>query len=160
VRSLYSVPQIATGTWDLPVLPDEYLFRGPLAGLCTGLRRSEYGWNLFVACDMPYAERSVFNNLIRRAVAGRAEAVVPFIKGRWQPLCAAYHRSCLPKMEATLRNSTGAVCSIFSEINVEPMEESELGGAAFCDRVFRNMNAAEDWQEIQREMGQSNAISG
>jgi molybdopterin-guanine dinucleotide biosynthesis protein A len=144
----------------MPVLPDEYPFRGPLAGLCTALRRSKYDWNLFVACDMPYAEREVFEILIRRALAGRAEAVVPLVNEHWQPLCAAYHRSCLPKMEAALRYGSAAVCSVFSELNVEPMEGLAFGDARFCDRLFRSVNSAEDWQKVRREVGQNDEISG
>src|SRR5687767_5684957 len=35
---------------DLPVIPDAFPSRGPLAALCTALKYSKYHWNAFLAC--------------------------------------------------------------------------------------------------------------
>lgn len=134
----------------LPILPDQYPIRGPLAGLCTGLKSAGYDWNLFLPCDLPLMEEGVLEILARRALEGHSEAVVPRIHDLWQPLCAAYHRSCLAKMEAAIREDSPSIFSLYRTLNVDVLTAPQLGGAAVCDRVFRNINTPQDWEAIQQ----------
>lgn len=140
----------------LRVIPDQISNRGPLAALCTGLAHSSYDWNLFLACDLPLMERGVLEALIVRAVKGHAEAVVPRIGDRWQPLCAVYHRSCLNKMEAALRENKSSVVGVFPLLRLEAVFGQQLGDNPFCERVFRNVNTPQEWLETQRLLGKQN----
>ena len=148
----------------LPVLPDELPDLGPLSALCTALRNSAYDWNIFLACDLPLLERGVLAALtdrvrsisgageIQAGVQAGVQAVVPRTDG-WQPLCAAYHRSCLPAMEAALSGNRRSVAGVLPRLRVEALTTHHLGDSAFCARVFRNVNTPQEWLETQPLMG-------
>src|SRR3990172_12388727 len=92
------------------MLADRRPGRGPLEALCAALASSPCEWNLFLACDLPFLEGEFLGALVRRALAGRAQAVVPRTSAGWQPLCAAYYQGCVPGVgEALERVSTGIV---------------------------------------------------
>src|SRR3972149_4933696 len=78
------------------VLADRRPGRGPLEALCGALVNSPYAWTLFLPCDLPFLEGKFLEALVRRALAGRAQAVVPRTADGWQPPCAGPHRDCAP----------------------------------------------------------------
>lgn len=144
----------------LPVLPDAQAQRGPLAGLCAGLENSPTEWSVFVACDMPYVDSDIFMALLHCAATADAQAVVPHVDGLWQPLCAAYHSSCLPVLQAALQGEERSVVRAFARLRVHPVSAEELGGAERCSLIFRNANTPDDWQLVRRDMGGLNAHIG
>ncbi len=85
----------------LPVVGDNFPGLGPLSGIEAALRASKSEWNLIVACDMPFLERSIFELLFTEA-AGFDCAVPQHPDGRVEPLCAVYRRRCQPTLEAAL----------------------------------------------------------
>ncbi len=66
-------------------VPDRRPGRGPLAGLEAALLASDADALLVVAGDMPALAPSLLAHL---AAAPEADAVVPFVGGRAEPLCA------------------------------------------------------------------------
>lgn len=138
---------------DKPARPDRERQRGPLAGLCAGLASSRTDWNLFLACDMPLMSAALLRTLLDCATDTSAQAVVPYVGGRWEPLCAVYHRDCLHAMETTLAGGERSVVKSFARIRVEAIPGAQFGDEDFCARVFRNVNTARDWQEIQTRKG-------
>ena len=140
------------GHLGVRVLADRRPGRGPLEALCAALVNSPYAWNLFLACDLPFLEGKFLEALVRRALAGRAQAVVPRTADGWQPLCAAYHRNCVPVMEQALaRDSTGIV-EVLPALKVDAIASEELALLGFSERVFRNINTPADWETAQREL--------
>jgi molybdopterin-guanine dinucleotide biosynthesis protein B/molybdopterin-guanine dinucleotide biosynthesis protein len=140
------------GHLGLRVLADRRPGRGPLEALSAALVGSPYEWNLFLACDLPFLEGKFLETLLGRAQAGQAQAVVPRTAGGWQPLCAAYHRACVPVMEQALaRDSTGIV-EVLPALKVDVVGSQELARLGFSDRLFRNINTPADWEVAQREL--------
>ena len=70
---------------------------GPLGGLVTGLFYARYAWTLVAACDLPFLDRGVLELIITEALRAPAgpRAVVPKTECGWQPLIAAYSKTCL-----------------------------------------------------------------
>ena len=138
--------------FGLAVLEDEYPGRGPLGALYTGLRNSSRDWNLFFACDLPFLTPGIVQSLLERASGTTAQAIVPKAGEQWQPLCAAYHRNCVPVMEQALaRDSTGIV-EVLPALKVDAIASEELALLGFSERVFRNINTPADWETAQREL--------
>lgn len=138
----------------LPTLGDSQPGKGPLAGIVTALRASRQDWNLVVACDLPYLETRFLEFLLEQAAATPiADAVVPQTRDTWQPLCAAYHRRCLPAFERVLAGSHPKVSHAFGEVRVRAITAGELERFAFDERMFKNINTPEEYAEAQRILG-------
>lgn len=138
----------------VPCLADSQPSRGPLGGMVTALAGSRHDWNLVVACDLPYLETRFLEFLLEQATASpEADAVIPQTQDNWQPLCAAYHRRCLPVFERVLAEGNPKIARAFSEVRVRAITAQELEQFAFTERMFKNMNTPEDYQEAQRLLG-------
>ncbi len=145
----------------LPVLQDVESGRGPLAGLVTALTATEYDWNLVVACDLPYLETRFLRHLLEQATrSGAADAVVPQLAGLWQPLCAVYHRRTLPAFKAVLAGPQAKIALAFERIRVQAVTEDDFRRFAFDERILKNMNTQEDYEEAKRILEAKEAGGG
>lgn len=139
------------GQLGLRVFADRVAGRGPLGGIVTALENTRCDWNLIVACDLPFLDTGFLRVLLERAVMdSEADAVVPKTADGWQPLCAAYHRRCLPILEIFLASDNPKVARTFEYLNVRIMAPDELEKFAFPARLFENMNTPEDYREAGR----------
>ena len=138
----------------LPTVADCQANRGPLAGIVTALGISRHDWNLVVACDLPYLEARFLEFLLEQAAASpEADAIIPQTRDNWQPLCAAYHRRCLPVFERVLAEANPKIARAFSRVCVRAITALELERFAFSERMFKNMNTPEDYREAQSLLG-------
>ena len=145
-------PPARYGDFGIPVLPDRRPGRGPLEALCTGLENSPCEWNIFLACDLPFLEGRFVQFLIERALASEAQAVVPRTADGWQPLCAAYQRCCLPVMQQGLEEEPAGIVNRLAQLHVQVLAPDQLLPFGFSPRMFKNINTAEDWELVQREL--------
>jgi len=137
--------------FGLAVLEDEYPGRGPLGALYTGLRNSSRDWNLFFACDLPFLTPGIVQSLLERASGTTAQAIVPKAGEQWQPLCAAYHRSCLVAVEASIqRGEDRSLVRLLAALRVEVLAPEPSENLAEWERIFSNVNTAEQWEQMQR----------
>lgn len=138
------------GHLGLPVLADAVAGRGPVGGIAAALRASERDWNLVVACDLPYLETRFLEFLLELGAAdAEADAVVPRLGGRWEPLCAAYHQRAWPAFERVLAGEDYRIARAFEWLRVRAVEEEELKRFAFSERMFKNVNSADDYEEAK-----------
>ncbi len=83
-----------------PVVADVVAGIGPLGGLLTLLRLAQAEWNLAVACDMPGITVELLRGLMDNVENQTMDCVVSEdASGQLHPLCAIYHRRCLPVVE-------------------------------------------------------------
>jgi molybdopterin-guanine dinucleotide biosynthesis protein A len=140
------------GHLGVRVLADRRPGRGPLEALAAALVDSPYEWNLFLACDLPFLEGKFLEALLRRALVGRAQAVVPRTADGWQPLCAAYRRTCVPIMEQALARDSTGIAEVLPALQVDAIGTEELARLGLSERMFRNINTPADWETAQREL--------
>lgn len=125
----------------LPVFADQLPSCGPASGIYTALRVTDANWNLVVACDMPAVPVEILNELMCRAEtedAGCVAAAGP--SGAPEPLCAVYHRRCLPVFERAIRDGRVKMRDVVSEIGVKVMP---VPAAALV-----NVNTPAEWSEF------------
>lgn len=122
------------GNLGFSIVPDRESGCGPLEGIRTALEHSTADWNLIVACDMPYLNPELLRGLLEDAELRNADCLMP--KG--QPLCAVYHRRCLPMIERELQKGVRKVRQALNDLHVGLYETAEV----LC---FQNMNRPEDW---------------
>ena len=136
--------------FGLRVLADEYPAQGPLGGICMGLKNSLADWNIFLACDLPLLDGRILDALIRITSLTDAQAVVPKTRDGWQPLCAAYQRSCVPAMEQAIERGNLALVNLLRSLRVEVLTANHLFDSADWEEMFWNVNTTEDWEGVQR----------
>jgi len=81
---------------------------GPLCGVASALAATDAEWLFVVACDMPFAEASVWHALAAHA-SDSVDAVIPKSARGIEPLCGLYHRRCLPVFRECLRGGSFAM---------------------------------------------------
>jgi molybdopterin-guanine dinucleotide biosynthesis protein A len=133
-----------------PVLADCEAGRGPLAGIVTALRATQFDWNLVVACDLPFLDAGFLEFLLSEASAGERDCAVPQPADGWQPLCAVYHRRCLPAFERVLASNYPKITVAFEALRVHAVTPDRLAQIAFDPRMFKNVNSPEEYEEAKR----------
>jgi molybdopterin-guanine dinucleotide biosynthesis protein A len=125
-----------------PVYPDKFSGCGPLGGIYTALSVCATDWNLIVACDMPGISVGVLGTLLRSAEESGASCVVASGPGgEPEPLCAVYHRRCLPLMARAIQEKRFKMRELVTELDLRtmPVEASALA----------NVNTPAEWAEFE-----------
>ncbi len=125
-----------------PVYRDEHPGCGPLGGIHTALSISATDWNLVVACDMPGISVKVLHALLERASEyGGSCVIATGPRGEPEPLCAVYHRRCLPAVTRAIREKRFRMRDLVAEFEVD----AKLVDAA----ALANVNTPTEWDEFQ-----------
>ncbi|MBI3448363.1 MAG: molybdenum cofactor guanylyltransferase [Acidobacteria bacterium] len=134
-------PFLARG---LTVVTDRHEGEGPLAGLHAALTASPAPWLFAVACDMPFLDADLIASLWARAARiGEADALVPKIRGRVEPLHAFYRASAAGVAEACLLEGSRAMSDLLSRVRVRFVDEGSFP-ALSATRSFVNLNSPGD----------------
>jgi molybdopterin-guanine dinucleotide biosynthesis protein A len=133
------------GHLGLAVFPDELPGCGPASGIYTALRVTETDWNLVVACDMPAVSAELLRELLGRAETAERNcvaAVGPF--GQPEPLCAVYHRRCLPALTRSIRDKRLRMRDFVKEIGAiwVKVDASALA----------NVNTPSEWTQFEAKL--------
>jgi len=131
------------GELGYPAWADRVPQCGPIGGVYTALNITASDWNLVVACDMPMLNAPALRGLIGHAVRStRICTVAAGLDGEPQPLCAVYHRCCLPILEQAIRERRFKMKSLLAQLDPGqvPLEPS----------VLANANTPDEWIRFER----------
>ena len=127
----------------LPIIPDVEPNLGPLMGLYSGLLASNNELNLLLACDMPFASRSLLRHLLTSRTG--YDVIIPRTENGLHPLCAVYRRStCLPAIRAALDSHSRRVISFFDQVRVCEVGPDELQLVDPVGISLMNVNTPEE----------------
>ena len=128
--------------YGLPMFPDVLPGKGSLGGLYTALSHSPTPWVLCVACDMPFLNVRLLEDLLaRRAIC---DAVVPVVDARPQSLHALYHRRCLGTIHDALLRDDLKIQRLFRRISVHFVAEAHLRTLDPGLYSFMNVNTPDE----------------
>lgn len=116
--------------------------RGPLGGLQAGLMAVEAPFALAVACDMPFLNPRLLHYMA--ALPQDYEALVPIIRGRWQPLHAIYAKACLATVEELLSQGLLALTDLLSRLQVRALPFATARRFDPQGLSFLNLNEPQD----------------
>ena len=86
---------------DALVVTDIDPSRCSLAGLHAGLFHADSEWSYVTACDVPFVSEKIIRYLFSQKTSGK-QVIIPKTWEGLEPLSALYHKSCVPRIEATL----------------------------------------------------------
>ncbi len=126
---------------NLRIYLDEIIDKGPLMGICIGLKNISYDRALVVPCDSPFIKESFINKSFS-LYENTYDAMVPrWPDGRIEPLHAVYNKSITGKIKKLLKEDKKDVRSLF---NVSKVKYIEVGSLDKSTRSFWNLNRPED----------------
>jgi molybdopterin-guanine dinucleotide biosynthesis protein A len=132
------------------VVPDVHRGAGPLAGVHAALvATAAHAGVVCVAGDMPFVAPALLALL--RDHAPDADAVVPRVAGRAEPLLARWGHACLPVVDAQLAAGERAVHAIFELVHTAWIDEPALRAVDPVLRSFTNVNTPEDLRRLAGE---------
>ncbi len=128
---------------------DEPGFPGPLAGLAGVLVHTKTPWIFLTAVDMPFFQKKTLGEMWKLRDGG--DAVVPYVSGYWQPLCALWNQRVLDRLKISPWKSFQYFIDqgIFSTIRVEEEFLRSWDAELTCLRGF---NTPEEWAEVQTRL--------
>jgi molybdenum cofactor guanylyltransferase len=126
------------------VIADQFNDLGPLAGIHTALSATATDWNLMLAVDLPLVSASLLRFITDACRHAQEQVVIPQVQGTLQTLCAAYHRSLLPRCETALRAGELSILDFLAGRSLCVIEEAELAARGFSPDMFLNVNTPED----------------
>ncbi len=131
----------------VPVHVDVRAEGGSLGGVYTGLLQLERPYGLFLGVDLPLVSTALLTHLLE--LAPGYDAVVPVSPAGPEPLCAVYARACRRPIERRMAAGELKMTSFWPDVRIREVVPAEL--AAFGDpgRLFRNVNTAEDYEEVR-----------
>ncbi len=127
---------------DVRITTDVQDITGSLMGVYSGLLSSTSEFNFVVACDMPLINADIVRFLINKS--SQYDAVVPFCKGRLQPLHAVYSKRCIKPLEDLISSGQMRITRLFEKIKTKRVDEEELKQFDPDFKSFININTKED----------------
>ncbi|MBO9129175.1 molybdenum cofactor guanylyltransferase [Bacillus sp. 165] len=102
-----------------------YQGKGPLAGVYSAMEAYEADWYIVLPCDAPLITSSILKVIIN-CIKPNIDAVVPIIKGKYQPLIAAYKRSASSSIKRLLEEDNLRMMSLLKVLNVKYLQEQDF----------------------------------
>lgn len=132
----------------VPVIVDREDDAGPLAGIEAALASPDVKVGLFLGVDLPFVPTDLLAGLL--AEAQDADAAVPVVAGRPEPLCAVYAASCLDAVRAALRDGERKMTSFWPRVRVRHVPERELARFGAPGVLFANVNTPNDYEQARQ----------
>ena len=130
------------------------LVKNSLTGLHTGLTVASNPYSLVLAGDMPFANPSLLAYLCE--LSDGYDVTIPKQGPHFQPLCAVYHKNCLPHIEKLLLQNQYKVTAFFKYMKVRCVTETNLESYDPELLSFFNINTAEDYLRAKEMMAKAN----
>jgi molybdopterin-guanine dinucleotide biosynthesis protein A len=125
------------GSLGYRVFADRFPGCGPIGGIVMALTVSDTEWSLVTGCDMPALSQETLKRLLAETARTDGEAIVPIGAGGPEPLCAVYHRACLPALEKAISEGRFRMRNVVNDL--QPRFFAGIDPAEFA-----NLNTPED----------------
>jgi molybdopterin-guanine dinucleotide biosynthesis protein A len=136
----------------VPVHPDLEPRRGVLGGLYSSLRIATHPFVAIVACDMPFANPSLFEHELDLIISTGADVVIPSTVAGLEPLHAVYRSAtCLPVIQAALEAGERKVIGWLPKIKTQILSPGETASYDLHQLVFWNLNTPEEFQQAETQ---------
>lgn len=109
---------------NVRLVKDECPDKGPLMGICSGLKASLSKYNFIVACDMPFLKIPLIKHMIESI--NNYDVIVPKIDGKFHPLFGIYSRESIPVMQEMLKQDILRISDIFPKLKSCFLSRQEL----------------------------------
>ena len=134
---------LRTAASSVRLLRDSTAYQGPAVALAQGLAAAANDVVFACSCDLPLLRAEVV--LALYGMLNGYEAVIPYIGGKPQPLCAVYRRSVAAVIETQLASGERRLTQIAAKLNAYCPAELQLRPIDRELLSFVNINTLEDY---------------
>lgn len=128
---------------DALIVSDHYPSRSSLNGLHAGLFAADHEYAFFTGCDTPFVTDALIQLVLDR-IASKWDLVIPATAAGYEPLFAAYKKTCLPAMVWQLERDLPKIQGLFSKVRVKIVPEADLRQIDPDLISFFNINTTQD----------------
>jgi len=121
---------------------------GPLGGIQTALRHAAFDTVLVAACDLPFWDTELAGYLMK--ACDQHDGAVPIVKGYYEPLLAAYRKTCLTPIQDRLDHFEYKVTGFFQDVRIRGITATELQTVCDPQWAFCNLNTMADFEKVRR----------
>ena len=129
----------------LPIVSDIMPEKGPLSGICAGLKRATSSHAFVIACDMPFINEKLI--LYLKSQINGYDVVVPQTNRGLEPMHAFYSKNCIQPMYRCLEEGRLRIIDFFSEVKVKIVDEKEFAGLDASMLSLINLNTPEEYKK-------------
>lgn len=123
--------------------------KGPCMGLYTGLLSSTNEDNFLIACDMPYFSHAYIDFLKSKDYQ---KALVWKNSKYFEPFFSLYKKELIIPLKEYIDRGRQSLNGFLEEIDPCLIEANEILGIENIEKIFRNLNYPEDWDEYVKEI--------
>jgi len=134
--------------WDLNIVSDLYPVRSSLTGIHAGLFYASNPHVFVAACDTPFIKKELIEAIIDRIEPGY-DAIIPEISVGLEPLCAAYAKRCLNRIEQHLDREMLKIQLVFKKNRIKKIPEKIIRERDPELISFMNINTPEDLEKAE-----------
>lgn len=127
--------------FGLPVIPDEVESQGPLRGLLSGMKATNWEKTLLLSCDTPFLKRELLIHLLEEGKD--YDALIPRINGKIHPLVGVYGKKAQLIAKEMLNQGQFRMISLLDAMNCRILDLSDhpvFGN----EKLYVNMNTPEE----------------
>jgi molybdopterin-guanine dinucleotide biosynthesis protein A len=128
-----------------PCFEDVMKEKGPLGGIFTGLVNSTTQKNLVIGCDIPFLSKNIFSGLINNSEG--VDAILAGHKGKPEPLCAVYDKSCIPHFKLLLEQNQLKITNALDGLKTRVISFDNEDW--FTGNEFVNINSEEELKKYE-----------
>ncbi len=140
-------PELYSGL-GAQVVQDQYPGYGPLAGIHAGLKSAPGDGAFIIPCDMPFITAELGLELLAQFEG--SDGVVLSNQGKLEPLCAVYHKRCLPVIEKFLQEKHLKIIDFYPFVNMRVLSVEELSLPRSAAEQLLNINTPAELQQARR----------
>lgn len=153
VAGEHMLDQLDSTVRDIPVsfVYDELGGQGPLMGILSALKASNFEVNFITTVDSPFVNIQLVEYLIQGL--GDNDAHVPIWNGYPEPLCAVYRKSCIPFIQESILQNRRKIVSFYDKISVKYADSDQVKAYDAEGASFININTQEEYRNLQKSKG-------
>ena len=136
------------------IVPDILPHAGPLGGIYTAIVSSPRPRTLVVACDMPFLNLRLLEELTRDR---DADLVIPRSRTGYEPLCATWSARCVEAIRRRIERGALKAAAIVEDVRVEEIGPPVLASLDPLGLLFVNVNTPHDYERAQELIRQKPA---
>ena len=124
---------------------DKFKEIGPIGGIYSSLKESEFQYSLVIASDMPFLNKEVLNYLGNYEFNN--DALIPIVDGKMQPLCGIYKKDILSVIEKMINKKDYRLKNLLLNIDTKYININDKDN-------FSNINTVEEYEKLIRKDGE------
>ena len=140
------------GEFGCPVVDDgDSDFRGPLAGMASGMRAARTPYIAVVPCDAPLISGELVQRLYAAVTSSGSTIAAAHDGDRLQPVCALLARDLLGDLSGYLDDGERKIDRWYARHDFETVDFSDVAGS------FANINAPDDRRALENVLARDRA---